>query len=67
MKVHSFINNFSGFHQAVIHMNLNVLTRLLELVERYPQLNSCINDQNSLYQVRKTINNLQSTCKHSEV
>ena len=32
-------------------MKPNVLTRLLELVERYPQISSCINDQNTLYQV----------------
>lgn len=43
--------NYSGFHQAIIHNQANMLSRLLELVQKYPNLHSNINDQNALFQV----------------
>lgn len=42
---------YSGFHHAIIHNNFDMLTRLLDLVAKYPHLKSSLNDQNALFQV----------------
>lgn len=41
-----------GFHHAIIHNKPSMLTRLLELLDQYPELHSNIDEQNKLFQVR---------------
>lgn len=40
----------TGLHQAIIHNQPLMVSRLLELISKYPQLKNCLDDQNSLYQ-----------------